>query len=270
MLAGRGDRIPVSMLPVDGTYPTATSRFEKRDIAREIPIWHSDICIQCGNCVFVCPTRRCGPSSTIRTGWRLPRGSPIGTRHRQGFPDSRYTLQLYPEDCTGCGQCVQACPVRAGADEEHEGERAIAMMDKAPHLAGQKQALRWFESLPWPARERVDFSTVRGTQFLEPCSSSPVPAPAVARPLSQAADPAVWRPHVGGQRHRLLLHLRRQPADYAVGQERRREGAGLVELLFEDNAEFGFGFRLTADQHHGQAVAAQAMKGSWAPSWSIP
>ena len=83
---GRGDRIPVSMLPVDGTYPTATSRFEKRDIAREIPIWNSDICIQCGNCVFVCPTRRYEPSSTIRTGWRAPRGSPVGTRHCQGLP----------------------------------------------------------------------------------------------------------------------------------------------------------------------------------------
>ncbi|MGL6581881.1 4Fe-4S binding protein [Aeromonas caviae] len=94
-------------------------------------------------------------------------------------------MQLYSEDCTGCGQCVQACPVRAGADARHQGERAIAMMDKAPHLAGQKQALRWFESLPWPPASEWISPPCAVPSSWSPCSSSPVPAPAVARrPIS--------------------------------------------------------------------------------------
>ncbi|MBL0560466.1 pyruvate:ferredoxin (flavodoxin) oxidoreductase [Aeromonas hydrophila] len=264
MLAGRGDRIPVSMLPVDGTYPTATSRFEKRDIAREIPIWNSDICIQCGNCVFVCPhaalRAKFYHQDWLATAPEAAQSVPVTAK---GFPDSRYTLQLYPEDCTGCGQCVQACPVRVGADENGEGERAIAMMDKAPHLAGQKQALRWFESLPWPARERVDFSTVRGAQFLEPlfefsgacagCGETPY-----LKLLTQLFGDRMLVANATGCSSIYGGNLPTTP--WAKNGEGK--GPAWSNSLFEDNAEFGFGFRLTADQHHGQAVAAlQAMKG---------
>lgn len=165
MLQERGDRIPVSLLPADGTYPTATSQWEKRNIALEIPEWREDLCIQCGNCSFVCP------HAAIRAKFYhkdLAENAPAGAKwapiSARGFPDTLYTLQVYPEDCTGCGLCVEACPVRAD-DAQH---RAINMADKLPILAREKRALGWFNSLPWPKRAAIDFSTIRGVQFLEP------------------------------------------------------------------------------------------------------
>ena len=117
ILALRGDLLPVSALPVDGTYPTGTARYEKRNIADEVPIWESDLCIQCGQCAIVCP------HSVIRAKYydesRLAgappafKAAPINAR---GYPDSRFTLQVYVEDCTGCGVCVENCPAHSPTD----------------------------------------------------------------------------------------------------------------------------------------------------------
>ena len=127
ILALRGDTLPVSALPVDGTYPTGTARYEKRNIADEVPVWESDLCIQCGQCAIVCP------HSVIRAKYydesRLAgapaafKAAPINAR---GYPDSRFTLQVYVEDCTGCGVCVENCPAHSPADfadqgDQHEG-----------------------------------------------------------------------------------------------------------------------------------------------------
>ena len=114
MMAGRGETLPVSAMPVDGTFPTGTTRYEKRNIAEEVPIWEPDLCIQCGQCSIVCP------HSVIRAKYydqqpaRRRAGAfkavPINAR---GYPDSRYTLQVYVEDCTGCGVCVENCPAHS-------------------------------------------------------------------------------------------------------------------------------------------------------------
>ncbi len=128
MMQGRGDLIPVSMLPADGTYPTGTSRYDKTNLAQTIPVWEPDVCIQCGNCVMVCP------HATIRAKFYhmdVLKDAPdefksTGVEAR-GFPETRYTLQVYPEDCTGCAVCVDACPVHT---ETANGPRAINML---PH-----------------------------------------------------------------------------------------------------------------------------------------
>ncbi|WP_107759143.1 pyruvate:ferredoxin (flavodoxin) oxidoreductase [Dickeya sp. Secpp 1600] len=249
MMLDRGDRIPVSMLPVDGTYPTGTTRWEKRNIALEIPQWRDDLCIQCGNCSFVCP------HAAIRAKFYHQdqlddapdgfRSAPISAR---GFPETRYTLQVYPEDCTGCGLCVEACPVR-----HHEGEtevRAVNMVDKLPVLAQEKAALGWFEQLPWPDRAAVDFSTIRGVQFLEPlfefsgacsgCGETPY-----LKTLTQLFGERMMVANATGCSSIYGGNLPTTP--WAHNQEGR--GPAWSNSLFEDNAEFGLGFRLAADKH---------------------
>ena len=117
MMAGRGDQLPVSALPVDGTYPSGTTKYEKRNVSDLVAVWDSELCIQCGNCSFVCP------HSVIRSRYYDPsrlldapaafRSAPLNA---PGVPSTGYTLQVYVEDCTGCGLCVEACPVSAGGD----------------------------------------------------------------------------------------------------------------------------------------------------------
>ena len=166
MMAGRGDELPVSALPVDGTYPSGTTRYEKRNISELVAAWDSELCIQCGNCSFVCP------HSVIRSRQyqqsRLE-GAPDGFRsaplNAPGLPDTRYTLQVYVEDCTGCALCVEACPVSAPGDQ---ARKAINLEAIEPLLPAEREKIAFFESLPANDRSRVDFGTVRGTQFLEP------------------------------------------------------------------------------------------------------
>ena len=117
MMAGRGDELPVSALPVDGTYPSGTTAYEKRNISDFVAVWDPDLCIQCGNCTFVCP------HSVIRSRYYPPSaldGAPASFRsaplNAPGLPATNYTLQVYVEDCTGCHLCVEACPVSAGGD----------------------------------------------------------------------------------------------------------------------------------------------------------
>ena len=166
MMAGRGDDLPVSALPVDGTYPSGTTAYEKRNISELVAVWDPDLCIQCGNCSFVCP------HSVIRSKYYDPsglEGAPEGFRsaplEAPGLPDSRYTLQVYVEDCTGCGLCVEACPVVAPGDPVR---KAINLAQREPLVAAERESIAFFETLPVSDRSRVDFGTVRGTQFLEP------------------------------------------------------------------------------------------------------
>ena len=179
MLAGRGDALPVSALPVDGTYPSGTAAYEKRNISELVAVWDSDLCIQCGNCSFVCP------HSVIRSAYydqtRLE-GAPAGFQSARleavGLPDARYTLQVYVEDCTGCGLCVEACPAVAPGDPV---VKAINLAAREPLVAAERENIAFFETLPKSDRSRVDFGTVRGTSSWSRCSSSPAPARAAAR-----------------------------------------------------------------------------------------
>jgi len=253
MMAGRGDELPVSALPVDGTFPSGTTQWEKRNISDTVPIWEPDICIQCGNCSLVCP------HGVIRTKFyndsRLE-GAPEQFKSAQisarGFPEVRYTLQVYLEDCTGCGLCVEVCPAKS---KEQVGFRAINMADKWPIHEQEKENVSFFESIPFNDRSRVDFSTVRGIQYLEPlfefsgacagCGETPY-----VKMLSQLFGDRLMVANATGCSSIYGGNLPTTP------WTRNAEGRGpaWANSLFEDNAEFGFGYRLAADKHLHMAI----------------
>src|ERR1700732_185924 len=133
MMAGRGDELPVSALPVDGTYPSGTAAYEKRNIAELVAVWDPDLCIQCGNCSFVCPhsviRSRYYDQSRLHGAPAMFRSAPLDAR---GLPDARYTLEVYVEDCTGCALCVEACPALAPGDP---ARGAINLAPREPLVA---------------------------------------------------------------------------------------------------------------------------------------
>jgi pyruvate-ferredoxin/flavodoxin oxidoreductase len=248
MIAGRGDWIPVSWLPADGTYPTGTTQWEKRNIAQDIPIWESDICIQCGNCSAVCP------HAAIRAKFyekeklqQAPEGFKAAKVASRGFPDMRYTIQVYPEDCTGCNLCVNACPA---VSENDENFKAINMTPKAEHFEVEKNAAAFFEALPYNDRARVDFSNVRGVQFLEPlfefssacagCGETPY-----LKLISQLFGDRLLAANATGCSSIYGGNLPTTP----WSQNSEGKGPAWSNSLFEDNAEFGLGYRLTVNQH---------------------
>jgi pyruvate-ferredoxin/flavodoxin oxidoreductase len=265
MMAGKGDALPVSALPVDGTYPSGTTKWEKRNIAQFIPVWEPDICIQCGNCSFVCP------HSVIRSKFynerRLetaPEGFKSAPIDARGFPDIRYTLQMYAEDCTGCGLCVEVCPAKS---KEQTGKKAINMAEKDPILATEKRNVGFFETLPVNNRSRVDFSTVRGVQFLQPlfefsgactgCGETPY-----VKLLSQLFGDRLMVANATGCSSIYGGNLPTTPWT----QHDEGRGPAWSNSLFEDNAEFGLGFRVAADRHLDQARAlAEVLKAAVGP-----
>ena len=248
MLAGRGDDLPVSALPVDGTYPSGTAAYEKRNISELVAAWDADLCIQCGNCSFVCP------HSVIRSKYydgSLLDGAPDGFESAPldavGLPDARFTLQVYLEDCTGCALCVEACPVSAPADP---GRKAINLLPREPLLESERANIAFFETLPATERSRVDFGTVRGTQFLEPlfefsgacagCGETPY-----VKLLSQLFGDRLMVANATGCSSIYGGNLPTTP--WTTDADGR--GPAWSNSLFEDNAEFGLGFRLAADRH---------------------
>ncbi|MDT8387347.1 MAG: pyruvate:ferredoxin (flavodoxin) oxidoreductase [Thiogranum sp.] len=248
MLAGEGDAIAVSMLPVDGTWPTGTTQWEKRNVSLTVPVWEPELCIQCGNCSFVCP------HSVIRSKFYdepvledAPasfKSAPIDAR---GLPETRYTLQVYVEDCTGCGLCVEVCPAHEAGTPEH---RAINMQDKLPLLAAERANIEFFDSLSYIERTRVDFSTVRGVQYLHPLFEFPSACAGCGETpyiklLSQLFGDRLVVANATGCSSIYGGNLPTTPWT----QNSHGRGPAWSNSLFEDNAEFGFGFRLTADQH---------------------
>jgi pyruvate-ferredoxin/flavodoxin oxidoreductase len=248
MLAGRGDALPVSALPVDGTYPSGTAAYEKRNISDLVAAWDADLCIQCGNCSFVCP------HSVIRSrhyDQALLSGAPetfaSAPLDAVGLPDTRYTLQVYVEDCTGCALCVEACPAVAPGQP---GRKAINLAEREPLLAAERENIAFFETLPTVDRSRVDFGTVRGAQFLEPlfefsgacagCGETPY-----LKLLSQLFGDRLLVANATGCSSIYGGNLPTTP--WTVGAAGR--GPAWSNSLFEDNAEFGLGFRLAADGH---------------------
>ena len=260
MLEGRGDTLPVSALPIDGTFPVGTTRYEKRNIAEEVPIWEPDLCIQCGQCSIVCP------HSVIRAKYydhaRLDgapgnfKTAPINAR---GYPDSRYTLQVYVEDCTGCGVCVENCPAHSP-----DGKiRAINMKPRLEHLDTELSSIAFFEQLPWADRTRVNFANVRGVQFLQPlfefsgacagCGETPY-----LKLLSQLFGDRLQIANATGCSSIYGGNLPTTP--WAPGPDGR--GPAWANSLFEDNAEFGLGYRLAIDK---QAEIARGLAMKLAP-----
>jgi pyruvate-ferredoxin/flavodoxin oxidoreductase len=252
MMAGRGDELPVSALPVDGTFPSGTAKWEKRNIAPFLPQWEPDLCIQCGNCGFVCP-HACIRSKLYHQD-RLaeaPAGFPSAPIDARGFPETRYTLQIYGDDCTGCGLCVEVCPAFS---KEQTRKRAINLHPKDEVLERTRTAEAFFETLPFNERGQVDFSTIRGTQFLEPlfefsgacagCGETPY-----LKLLSQLFGDRLLVANATGCSSIYGGNLPTTP--WSVNQEGR--GPAWSNSLFEDNAEFGLGMRLAADHQREQA-----------------
>ncbi|NCF73225.1 MAG: pyruvate:ferredoxin (flavodoxin) oxidoreductase [Gammaproteobacteria bacterium] len=254
MMRGHGDDLPVSKMPVDGTYPSATTQFEKGNVSDRVPLWDPDLCIQCGNCAFVCP------HSVIRAKFYhesslddAPDSFPSAPISARGFPETRYSLQVYPEDCTGCTLCVDACPVRS---PDGEDVRAINMADKMPLLDETKANVAFFETLEFNDRAALDFSSVRGAQFLQPlfefagacagCGETPY-----VKLLSQLFGPRLLVANATGCSSIYGGNLPTTPwAKNAEGS-----GPAWSNSLFEDNAEFGLGMRVAADHH--MAIAKQ-------------
>jgi pyruvate-ferredoxin/flavodoxin oxidoreductase len=252
MLAGRGDEIPVGLLPVDGTFPSGTAAWEKRNIADFVPVWDPETCIQCGQCGIVCPhaviRAKYYDGARLETAPETFKSAPINVR---GFPDIRFSLQFYVEDCTGCGLCVEACPAHNLADPTL---KAINMRDKLPLVGPEEENITFFESLPINDRARVDFATVRGVQFLEPlfafsgacagCGETPY-----LKLLSQLFGDRMQIANATGCSSIYGGNLPVTP----WSKNREGHGPAWSNSLFEDNAEFGLGFRLAADKHRALA-----------------
>ena len=248
MMAGRGDSLPVSALPVDGTWPSGTTAYEKRRISDHVAQWDPQACIQCGNCAFVCP------HAVIRSKFydrsvldEAPAHFESAPLNAVGLPDSRFTLQVYAEDCTGCGLCVEACPITAVPGTEH---RAINLVEADTALASGPENVAFFETIAINSRNRVDLGTVRGTQFLEPlfefsgacagCGETPY-----LKLLTQLFGDRLTVANATGCSSIYGGNLPTTP--WAKNAEGR--GPAWSNSLFEDNAEFGLGMRLAADLH---------------------
>ena len=251
MLAGRGDELPVSALPVDGAYPSGTTRYEKRNISEIIAVWDNESCIQCGNCSFVCPhavlRAKYYPSEVTENA---PDGFLSQPLDAAGLPDTSYTLQVYAEDCTGCGLCVEACPVRPAGQPNRRAINLEPVLEREK----EKEAVRFFETIPLNDRRNVDFGTVRGTQFLEPlfefsgacagCGETPY-----LKLLTQLFGDRVTVANATGCSSIYGGNLPTTP----WAKNARGRGPAWSNSLFEDNAEFGLGLRLAADLHRDMA-----------------
>lgn len=245
MLTGRGDDLPVSALPVDGTYPSGTTRYEKRNISDIVAEWDPEACIQCGNCAFVCPhsvlRAKYYPTDAIEDA---PEGFLTAPMNAAGLPETNYTLQVYVEDCTGCGLCVEACPVRPFGQPSRRAINLVELKERKP----EKEAVDYFETLPVNNRARVDFGTVRGAQFLEPlfefsgacsgCGETPY-----LKLLTQLFGDRATVANATGCSSIYGGNLPTTP--WAKNVDGR--GPAWSNSLFEDNAEFGLGMRLAAD-----------------------
>jgi len=253
LLAGEGDLLPVSALPVDGCWPTATSRYEKRNIALEIPAWDPSICIQCNKCVLICP------HAVIRAKFVDPEdlaGAPPTFKSTPfksaDFPGKRYTLQVAPEDCTGCSLCVQVCPAKDRTNPRH---KAIEMVAAAPLIEPERANWDFFLNLPDPDRTTLK-PEVKGTQFMQPlmefsgacagCGETPY-----LKLLTQLVGDRLVVANATGCSSIYGGNLPTTP----YCQNREGRGPAWANSLFEDNAEFGLGLRLALDRHAGRAAA---------------
>jgi pyruvate-ferredoxin/flavodoxin oxidoreductase len=258
MMAGQGDLLPVSALPIDGTYPSGTTKWEKRNIALEVPVWETDLCIQCGKCVMVCPHSviRGKAYDTSFLADAPESFKSMDARWRE-LPGLKYTIQVAVEDCTGCRICVEVCPAK---DKSQVGRKAINMAPQLPLREQERQNWDFFLGLPELARypenegEGLKFTNVKNVQFLEPlfefssacagCGETPY-----LRLLSQLFGERTMIANATGCSSIYGGNLPTTP--WTVNQAGR--GPAWSNSLFEDNAEFGLGMRLTLNKHNEYA-----------------
>jgi pyruvate-ferredoxin/flavodoxin oxidoreductase len=247
IIAGLGDELPVSAMPVDGTFPTGTAKWEKRNIAKEIPVWDEKICIQCGKCVLVCPhavIRAKVYDSSLLAG--APPTFKSAKPAWRGLESLKYTLQVAPEDCTGCQLCVEICPVKSKSDAKH---KAVNMAPQAPLREPEAANWEFFLTLPEFSRERLAHKQVKDAQLLEPlfefsgacsgCGETPY-----IKLLTQLFGDRLLIANATGCSSIYGGNLPTTP--YTTNAQ----GCGPAwnNSLFEDNAEFGLGLRLAVDK----------------------
>src|SRR5690554_875230 len=248
MMEGRGDLLPVSALPVDGTFPTGTARYEKRSLASEIPIWNPEICTDCARCAMACP------HAAIRIKAYLPgvlEGAPEGFAHKdavgRGMAGRALTVQVSPDDCTGCGVCVDVCPA-VGPD----GVKALDLRDILQHGERERENWKYFMEIPAMGRAEVKLASIKGSQFIEPlfefsgacagCGETPY-----LKLMSQLFGDRIVIANATGCSSIYGGNLPTTP--WTVDEHGR--GPAWANSLFEDNAEFGLGMRLALD-HAGE------------------
>ncbi len=248
IIEGNGDDLPVSAFPLDGTFPTGTTKWEKRNIALNIPVWTPEICAQCGKCSLVCPHAairiKVYDPSVLKSAPEQFKSIPSKGKE---FQNMSFTVQIAPEDCTGCGACVETCPV---SDKENPSKRAINMAPQLPLRNMEKQNWDFFLSIPDMERSRVNTSTVKGSQLLEPlfefsgacngCGETPY----VKLMTQLFGDRAVIANATGCS---SIYGGNLPTTPFTKNHDGR--GPAWSNSLFEDNAEFGLGFRLTIDKH---------------------
>ena len=252
MLANKGDLLPVSAFPVDGTFATATAQWEKRNIALEIPVWDEKLCIQCNKCAMVCP------HAAIRAKVFDPAvpGKAPGTYksvdyRAPEFKGMKYTIQVAPEDCTGCTLCAVVCPAKDKGNPRH---KALDMAPQVPLREAERENFKFFLDLPEPDRTKLKVD-VKGSQFMQPlfefsgaclgCGETPY-----VKLMTQLYGDRLLIANATGCSSIYGGNLPTTP--YTVNKDGR--GPAWANSLFEDNAEFGFGMRLALDKHAEHAT----------------
>ncbi len=247
MISRNGDDLPVSVFPSDGSYPTATTQWEKRNITLEIPVWEPDLCIQCGKCVFVCPhavirEKVYDPSylENAPATWKS-----ADARWKE-FTDKKFSIMVSPEDCTGCNLCVEACPAK---DKSQVGRKALNMGPQPPLRESEGENWEYFLKLPEVDRTQISLKTIKNSQLLRPlfefsgacagCGETPY-----IKLLSQLFGDRIVVANATGCSSIFGGNLPTTP--WAQNEDGR--GPAWSNSLFEDNAEFGLGMRLTLDK----------------------
>jgi pyruvate-ferredoxin/flavodoxin oxidoreductase len=245
--AGHGDLLPVSAIPAGGAFPTATAQWEKRNIAQFIPAWDKDLCIQCGKCVMVCP------HAVIRAkvysaelGDKAPATFQFAKPKWKGMEQDRYTLQVAPEDCTGCAVCVDVCPVKSKSDAS---KKAINMTAQEPLREAERDNWDFFLTLPEVDRSKLSHGQVKDLQLLQPLfefsgACAGCGETAYVKLLTQLFGDRLYIANATGCSSIYGGNLPTTP--YSSNAQGR--GPTWANSLFEDNAEFGFGMRIALDQ----------------------
>ena len=248
MLAGKGDLLPVSAFPIDGTWPVGTAKWEKRNLALEIPVWDTKVCIQCNQCALVCPHAAIRAKVYDETALAGAPETFKSTAYRGNeYKGKLFTIQVAPEDCTGCNLCVNVCPAKDRTNPKH---KAINMVPQAPLRDSERTNYDFFLDLPEMTRSDVVRLDHKGSQFLEPlfeysgacsgCGETPY-----LKLLTQLFGDRLLIANATGCSSIYGGNLPTTP--YTTNRDGR--GPAWSNSLFEDNAEFGFGFRLALDAH---------------------